>query len=158
MPDETVHHGNAQPDEQPNRTDTYRSIELTRIGDGRFKATNDRGGETFLGSGGDDPDFTPVEALLAALAGCAAIDVDGITGKRAAATTFTITSSGHKVRDDDGSHLVDLRLSFDVAFPDGNGGDEAREMLPRALEMTRDRLCTVTRTVSLGEPVSFDLA
>ena len=57
------------------------------MGEGRYKATNARGGVLPVGSGGD-PDFTPVELLLAALAGCSAIDVDLITGKRAAATTF----------------------------------------------------------------------
>ena len=53
--------------------DTLRSIELTKIGPARFKATNARGGETFFGVGGDDPDFTPVELLLAAIAGCSAL-------------------------------------------------------------------------------------
>jgi uncharacterized OsmC-like protein len=142
----------------PDQPDTYRSIELTRIGDGRYKASNARGGETFLGSGGDDPDFTPVEAFLAAIAGCGAIDVDAITGKRAAPTVFEVTAGGHKVRDEDGSHLVDLHLTFRVEFPEGADGDRAREILPRALTQTRDRLCTVSRTVALGAPVAFDVA
>ena len=40
--------------------ETFRSVELTKIGANRFKATNARGGETYFGSGGEDPDFTPV--------------------------------------------------------------------------------------------------
>jgi hypothetical protein len=28
-------------------------------------------------------------------------------------------------------------------------------MLPRAIQQTRDRLCTVGRTVALGEPVEY---
>ena len=145
------------PDRSP-QSDSYRSIELTRIGDGRYKATNARGGETFLGSGGEDPDFTPVEAFLAALAGCSAIDVDAITGKRAAPTAFDVTAGGHKVRDEGGNHLVDLHVTFRVEFPEGDEGDRAREALPRALAQTRDRLCTVSRTVALGAPVAFDEA
>jgi putative redox protein len=135
--------------------DTLRSVDLTRIGDGRFKATNVRGGETFIGSGGEDPDFTPVELLLAAIAGCSAIDLDAITGKRAAATSFDITTSGHKVRDEHGNHMVGLRVSLDLVFPEGEAGDAAREVLPRAVAQVRDRICTVTRTVSLGEPVAY---
>ena len=135
--------------------DTYRAIDLTRIGDGRFKATNARGGETFIGSGGEDPDFTPVELLLAAIAGCSAIDLDAITGKRAAATSFDITTSGHKVRDEQGNHMVDLRVSLDLRFPDGAEGDAARAVLPRAIAQVRDRICTVSRTVALGEPVEY---
>lgn len=136
--------------------DTLRSIALTKIGEGRFKATNARGGETFLGTGGEDPDFTPVELLLAALAGCSAIDVDMITRKRAAATTFEVVAEGRKVRDEEGNHLTGLRLTFDVAFPDGVEGDAARDVLPRSIEMSRDRLCTVGRTVQLGEDVDYD--
>ncbi len=139
-------------------SEPHRSITLTKIGDGRFKASNARGGETFLGPGGDDPDFTPVELLLAAIAGCSGIDVDLITAKRAEAEQFEMTMSGEKIRDDRGNRLVDLRLTFDLRFPDDEHGDAARAALPRALEMTRDRLCTVSRTVEVGTPVAFELA
>ena len=133
---------------------TLRAVDLTRIGEQRYKATNRRGGVLPIGSG-DDPDFTPVELLLAALAGCAAVDIDLITGKRVAATTFEMRTTGHKVRDEQGSHLVDLTIHVDVRFPEGEAGDRAREMLPRAIQQTRDRLCTVGRTVAIGAPVEY---
>ena len=138
--------------------ETHRSSALTKIGEARFKATNARGGETFMGAGGIDPDFTPVELLLAAIAGCSAIDVDLITAKRATSTHFEIAAAGDKVRDENGSHLDGLRLTFDVVFPDGPEGDAAREFLPRAIEMSRDRLCTVSRTVQLGADVTYEQA
>jgi putative redox protein len=138
--------------------ETLRSIELTRIGSARFKATNARGGETFLGTGGDDPDFTPIELLLAAIAGCSALDVEAITHKRASSTTFTVHAEGHKVRDEGGNHLTGLRMSFDVAFPEGPEGDAARERVQSAMEMSRDRLCTVARTVQLGAEIAYDSA
>ncbi|MGH3345936.1 MAG: OsmC family protein [Nocardioides sp.] len=142
---------------QPS-ADTFRSVELTKIGPERYKATNARGGETFFGSGGEDPDFTPVEAFLASIAACTALNVDGIAGKRATAETFTVTASGDRIRDEGGNHLVNLSVTFDLRFPEGEGGDAARSVLPRALEQTRDRLCTVSRTVELGEPVELRLA
>ena len=135
--------------------ETLRHIELTRIGKERYKATNRRGGVLPIGSG-DDPDFTPVELLLAALAGCAAVDIDLITGKRVEATTFDLRTTGHKVRDEDGNHLTGLRMSFDVVFPEGPEGDAARERVQGAIEMSRDRLCTVSRTVQLGADVEYD--
>jgi uncharacterized OsmC-like protein len=135
-------------------TDPRRRIDLTKMGEGRFKATNRRGGVVSVGSG-RDPDFTPVELLLAALAGCSAIDVDLITGKRAAATTFHLVADADKVRDEDGNHLVDLRITFEVRFPDGDDGDRAREALPRSIAQSRDRLCTVGRTVQLGAPIEY---
>lgn len=134
--------------------ETQRSIDLSRIGEARYKATNRRGGVVPIGSGGD-PDFTPVELLLAAIAGCAAIDVDLITGKRVEATQFDLRTTGHKVRDEQGSHLVGLRVELDIVFPEGEAGDRAREMLPRAIAQTRDRLCTVGRTVAIGESIAY---
>ncbi|MDP3894173.1 OsmC family protein [Nocardioides sp.] len=133
-----------------------RQVDLTRIGPRRYKATNGRGGVLPIGSG-DDPDFTPVELLLAAIAGCSAIDVDLITGRRATAESFDVEASAGKVRDENGNHLTGIRVTFDVVFPEGVDGDEARAVLPRSLAQTRDRLCTVSRTVALGEPVDFEL-
>lgn len=138
-----------------SKADNHRSVELTKIGTDRYKATNARGGETYFGRGGEDPDFTPVEMLLASIAGCSAIDVDLITGKRAAAETFRVTVGGDKVRDEDGNHLVNLSLTFEVTFPAGDQGDAARGVLTRAIEMSRDRLCTVSRTVQLGTAVDY---
>jgi uncharacterized OsmC-like protein len=136
--------------------ESLRSVDITRIGPARFKATNARGGETFFGTGGEDPDFTSVELLLAAIAGCSALDVEAITHKRTTSTTFDVHAEGHKVRDEHGNHLTGIRLSFDVVFPEGPEGDAARERLQGAIEMSRDRLCTVSRTVQLGEPVVYD--
>jgi putative redox protein len=133
---------------------TYRSIDLHQIGEHRWKATNQRGGGVSIGPG-EDPDFTPVELLLAALVGCGAADLDYIAGKRAPFQTFLARAEGHKVRDEQGTHMVQLKVTFDVTFPEGEGGDAAREILPRTLQQIQDRLCTVGRTVSLGEPVAY---
>ncbi|MGB0101219.1 MAG: OsmC family protein [Nocardioides sp.] len=138
----------------PEARDTQRQVELAKIGEGRFLATNARGGVLPVGSGAD-PDFTPVELLLAAIAGCSAIDVELITRKRAEATDFHVTAGGEKVRDEHGNHLQDLRITFEVRFPDGEEGDRAREVLPRSIAQSRDRLCTVGRTVQLGAPIEY---
>lgn len=145
--------------DQPAQThqtthDTYRSVELVQMGEGRFKATNRRGGVLPISSG-DDPDFTPVELLLAALVGCGAVDLELITGKRAGFETFAARAEGHKVRDEQGSHVVQIQVTFDVTFPEGEAGDRAREVVPRTLRQIEERLCTVGRTVTLGEPVSY---
>jgi uncharacterized OsmC-like protein len=131
-----------------------REVRIERIGQHRYKATNRRGGVVTLGSGAD-PDFTPVELLLAAIAGCSAVDVDMITGKRVAPEVFRVLSEGLKVRDEDGNRLADLKVTFEVTFPDGEDGDRARAMIPRAIGQSRDRLCSVGRTVKLGTPVEY---
>lgn len=136
--------------------ETLRAVDLNRIGRGRYEATNARGGKLELGSG-DGDQFTPVELLLTAIAGCSAIDIDFITSKRAEPTRFEVRMTGDKVRDDSGNHMTNLSLTFDIAFPDDEAGAEAREVLPRSVAQSHDRLCTVSRTVELGTPVAVHL-
>lgn len=133
-------------------TETERSVELARTGKARFRATNVRGGTLDFGEG-DDSDFTPIELLLAGIAGCSAIDVDYLVGKRVDPESFDVSIRADKIRDDLGNRLTDIRVTFDVTFPEGDDGDRAKESLPRAVAQSHDRLCTVTRTVVVGTPV-----
>jgi len=135
--------------------DTYRSVQLSQMGEGRYKAVNRRGGVLPISSG-DDPDFSPVELLLAAIAGCTALDVAHITGKRAEPESFSLRCSGDKIRDELGNRMVNLTVTLDIAFPEGEAGDAARAVLPRTIEQTRDRLCTVARTVAVESPVTME--
>lgn len=136
--------------------ETERAVDLTRLSRGSYEAVNARGGTLRLGSG-EEADFTPVELLLTAIAGCTAIDVDFITSKRSEPTRFEISASGLKVRDESGNHLVNLALDLRIAFPDDEAGHAARGVLPRSVAQSHDRLCTVSRTVELGTPVAVRL-
>jgi uncharacterized OsmC-like protein len=132
--------------------ETPRTIEMSRLAKGRYVATNARGGRLVLGQG--DESFSPVELLLVAIAGCSAIDVDFIVSKRAEPTRFDLLMSGDKIRDDEGNRMTNLTLTFDVAFPDDDGGRAAYDVLPRAVQQSHDRLCTVSRTVEVGSPIT----
>jgi putative redox protein len=129
--------------------DTLRYVELTRQRKARYVASNRRGGTIDVGEG-DDSAFTPVELLLVAIAACSAMDVDYIVGKRAEAESGWLSSSAHKAL---GNHLVDLEVTFDLRYPEGEAGDSARAALPMAIQRSNDRLCTVSRTVQIGTPV-----
>jgi uncharacterized OsmC-like protein len=135
--------------------DTVRSVDIERTSIGRYVARNVRGGSITMGTGEEDS-FTPVELLLAAIGGCTAIDVDLITSRRAEPSEFVVKVTGDKIRDEAGGNRMDnLRVEFTVTFPDGEAGDAARQALPRSVQMSHDRLCTVSRTVELGTPVSI---
>ncbi len=138
-------------------TDIERSVQLTRVGKAKFRATNVRGKTLDLGEG-DDDDFTPVELLLVAIAGCSAIDVDYLVGKRVDPASFDVSIRADKIRDDLGNRLTDISVTFDVTFPEGPDGDRAREILPRSVAQSHDRLCTVTRTVIVETPVESVIA
>jgi len=135
----------------------HRSVSLRRTGEGNLVATNARGGELTFGTG-EEGRFTPVELLLAAIGGCTALDVDALTSRLAEPERFELVVGAEKVRDDDGNRLQDITLTFHITFPEGEEGDAARKRLPDAAARSHDRLCTVSRTVELGTPVSWSLA
>ncbi|CAL9671051.1 OsmC family protein [Streptomyces sp. enrichment culture] len=134
-----------------------RSVVVERTSSGQFLATNARGGSISFGtSSGDgrDTGFTPVELFLAAIGGCTAVDVDIATGRHAEPTRFSVTVAGDKVSDDLGNRMTNLKVEFAVTFPDGEEAERARAILPRAVKASHDRLCTVSRTVETGTPVT----
>ena len=137
---------------------SVRSVEITRLGLGQYEAVNPRGGTLRFGAGdGGGDEFTPVELLLTAIAGCTAADVDYITVKRAEPTTFEVHASGTKVRDETGNRMEDIVVRLEVRFPDGEEGDAARAVLPSAVQPSHDRLCTVSRTVERETPVAVEV-
>jgi len=133
--------------------DSHRSVTITRTSAGRYTAVNGRGGVLDFGTG-DVDDFTPVELFLTAIGGCTAVDVDILTTRRAEPESFVVQVDGEKVRDEGGSRMEELSVTFRVRFPEGEGGDAARALLPDAMQRSHDRLCTVSRTVELGTPVA----
>jgi len=137
--------------------DTTRAVSMTRLGHGRYRAVNARGG-TIEFSTTSEQTFTPVELFLAAIAGCTAIDVDFITSKRSEPVRFDVSMTANTVRDEQGNHLIDLAVTFDVAFPDDEGGRAATEVLPEAVARSHKRLCTVGRTVEIGTPVTVSIS
>ncbi|MDO5501965.1 MAG: OsmC family protein [Actinomycetia bacterium] len=133
----------------------HRRVSLRRTALGEYELTNVRGGSIRIGAG-ESSDFTPVELLLGALAGCSAVDVDHLTSRRAEPLDFEAAAEGEKVRsEEDGNLMTDLEVTFRVRFPEGDEGDEARTMLTKAIAMSHDRLCTVSRTVQRGTPVTM---
>lgn len=124
---------------------------IDRVSAGKYLAANDRGGTISIGAGDD---FTAVELLLTAIAACTAIDVDLVTSRRAEPAEFRVETDANAVRDEGGNHLTDIAVTFKIAFPEGTGGDKARAMLPEMVKRSHERLCTVSRTIELGTPVT----
>jgi putative redox protein len=134
---------------------TRRHVTIDRTRNSHYTVTNERGGTISVGDGSDDS-FTPVELLLTAIGACTAIDVDILTSRRAEPGSFQVTVKGTKIRDDQhANRLTDIAVTFALTFPDGEDGDKARAIVPDAMKRSHERLCTVSRTVELGTPITF---
>ena len=131
--------------------DAHRSVSLERLSKGVYQATNKAGDTLVVGE--RDGSFSAVELLLTALAACGAADVDYIVSKRDEPASLRVRTDANKVRDDGGNHLTDIVVTFDARFADTDAGQAALSVLPRSVQQSHDRLCTVSRTVQLGEPV-----
>jgi putative redox protein len=136
--------------------DTHRQVSIARVAAGKYTVTNERGGTIPVGTG-TDGEFTPVELLLAAIGACTAVDVDVLTSRRAEPASFTVEVGAEKVRDALGNRLADIAVTFHVSFPEGEGGDAARALLPGAVRRSHDSLCTVGKTVELGTPIATEI-
>jgi uncharacterized OsmC-like protein len=128
---------------------------MTRVEKGLYEVTNARGGTMLVGGGGDSAEFTPVELFLVAMAACSATDVDYITSRIAEPRAFDVVSEGEKTKVDGENLLSDIEITFRVRYPEGDDGDRARQRLPRAIAQSHDRLCTVSRTVQRGAPITM---
>ena len=136
-------------------SDSRRHVSIERTENSRYTVTNARGGTITVGAATNGAThFSPVELLLAAIGCCTAIDVDMVTSRRAEPEGFQIEVDAETVRDDSGSHLKNITTTFRIRFPEGEGGDKARAILPDMVKQSHDRLCTVSRTVELGIPVT----
>lgn len=130
-----------------------RSVSISRDALGVYTATSESGATLQFGRG--DGLLSPVELLLAALAGCSSIDVDHMTSRRAEPTRFTATATADYVHADDGNVLDNLQVLFDIAFPEGEEGDKARARIAAAMQASHDKDCTVSRTLEAAVPVTF---
>lgn len=130
-------------------------IELTRIADNHYRATAPNGASVEFGRG--EGLMTPVDLLLAALAGCSSIDVDTVTSRRTEPTRFDVRASADKVVEDGANRLDNVHLDFDLAFPDDESGRRADAQIEKLVGLSHDRYCTVSRTLEHPTPVDVTI-
>lgn len=126
-----------------NPDPTLRSVELSRVGTGHYRAHNNYGAGIEFGQGGGP--LTPVDLLLAVIAGCSSIDVDTATSRSSEPSGFRVDATARKVTEDGANRVDDINLSFNLAFDD-EGGRKAASMVERLVELSHEKYCTVSRT------------
>lgn len=99
--------------------------------------------------GGLDQGFAPMDLLLVSLAGCMGMDIVSILQKKGGRIDrFTIETDG--VRAEDHPHRytkITVRINCE--------GDYKREDLVRSFELSRDKYCSVTATLTTVPELEF---
>lgn len=128
------------------------NVEVRRVGQHEFVATNDRGASVRVGRKGAEGSFTPVELLLAAAAGCAVVTAETLVTRR---VDGELVARADDVRSADGHSLtsVPVALDYDISQLD----DTQRAALETAVRRAIDQLCTVTRTLKAAPPTPLAL-
>ncbi len=116
-------------------------IELERVGEHEFVATNDRGASVRIGRKGQEGSFSPVELLAAAAAGCAMVTSETLILRRTGGDRLSAVADA--VQSESGNEVVSIpvTLSYDLSAVDDPEALEA--VVRRAVE----QFCTVTRTL-----------
>lgn len=135
-----------------NITKKY-NVDVTRVDTGHYRATNAAGATLEFGTG--EGLLSPVELLLAAVAGCSAVDVDVVTSRRTEPELFDVHVEGTRVNEDGASRLSEVNVEFSLRFPDTDTGRQAQSMVERLVRVSHEKDCTVSRTVENPTNVTF---
>ncbi|RSD13711.1 OsmC family protein [Amycolatopsis eburnea] len=126
-------------------------LEVQRDGQHAFVGRNDRGAEVRLGRAGAEGAFSPAELLQIAAAGCSAVTAEQLITRRVGEDAkFRVTVSAD--RREGASELDAVHVAFDVDV--STLAAEEREALAGAVDRAIERLCTVSRTLKKGIPVT----
>lgn len=111
--------------------------------EGRFDIPESKGGE------GTAP--TPMEAVLHALAGCAAIDVVGILEKMRQSPTGLRVEVDADRAEDHPKVFTEIRLRFVVT------GDVDQDKAERAVALSADKFCSVSAMLKPGVEIRHEV-
>jgi uncharacterized OsmC-like protein len=126
-------------------------LEVQRDGQHSFVGRNDRGASVRLGRTGAAGAFSPAELLQIAAAGCSAVTAEELITRRVGEDAkFRVTVDAD--RREGASELDAVHVAFDVDV--STLAADQREALAGAVDRAIERLCTVSRTLKKGIPVT----
>lgn len=128
-------------------------IKVERTEDGRYVATNGRGARLELSGDGTGPNFSPVELLLVAVAGCNIVTTEPLTAQRGhRMDKLVATATSEKI---ERNKLGPVTLSYEVELPAGDA--DAAKVFRDVAERVEERHCTVSRSLREGTPVNLEV-
>jgi putative redox protein len=123
--------------------------DLRRVSKDTVEATSGTGGRVTMGPKGTPDSFTPVELLLAAIAGCSGIDMCTV-GERDGIDLGHFTLELRATKPLDAERLENIQVQYSTP-------DASPDVVARLVDEVSS-LCTVALTVSHGCPVTHELS
>ncbi|OXM61457.1 MULTISPECIES: OsmC family protein [Amycolatopsis] len=129
------------------------SLDVRREGEHEFVGRNERGASVRIGRKGAPGAFSPAELLQIAAAGCAAVTAEELITRRTDAPLRAAVSADRR---EGASELDAVHVLFDVDL--STLPADERDKLVAAVDRAIERLCTVSRTLKKGIPVTEEFA
>jgi len=130
-------------------------VSVTRTGPQSFTAENPRGARVHIGPDTAEGVFTPGELLLAAAAGCVGLTSERLLLRRVGEDAALELRADRTKEAEDAHEFASVDIDLDV---DLSGLDEAqRTAVVQAVHNAVEKLCTVSRTLERGVPVTVHL-
>ncbi|MFD9896345.1 OsmC family protein [Amycolatopsis sp. NPDC059027] len=127
------------------------ALEVQREGKHVFVGRNERGADVKVGRKGQEGVFSPAELLQIAAAGCAAVTAEELITRRVGEDSkFRVGVTADRREDAWELDAVHVAFDVDVSALDA----DQREALAGAVDRAIERLCTVSRTLKKGIPVT----
>jgi uncharacterized OsmC-like protein len=127
------------------------TLEVQREGEHAFVGRNERGAEVRIGRKGAEGAFSPAELLQIAAAGCSAVTAENLITRRIGEDSkFRVGVTADQR--EGASELDGVHVAFDVDVSSLPASE--REALAGAVDRAIERLCTVSRTLKKGIPVT----
>lgn len=126
-------------------------IEIERVGDHEFVASNGRGATVRIGRKGQEGSFSPVELLVAAAAGCAVVTSETLILRRTGGDELSAVADA--VQSESGNEVISIpvTLSYDLSSVDDP------EALETVVRRAVEQFCTVTRTLKQSATAPLQL-
>ncbi|MCP2247121.1 OsmC family protein [Lentzea aerocolonigenes] len=126
-------------------------IEIERVGDHEFVASNERGATVRIGRKGQEGSFSPVELLVAAAAGCAVVTSETLILRRTGGEQLSAVADA--VQSESGNEVISIpvTLSYDLSSVDDP------EALETVVRRAVEQFCTVTRTLKQSATAPLQL-
>jgi putative redox protein len=119
--------------------DQWREVEVEWQGGGTFIGRNPKGGSVQMGMLNDQPGISPMELILAGLAGCTGVDVaDILAKKRQPLKALKVQVRGLK-REEFPKIFTDIEVTYIVY---GDGIDP--QAVERAIHLSEEKYCSVS--------------